>query len=327
MNRLGTSVRRVLLALAGFTLAVAGAQAAPANVHDGVVIDAASNVAYTSRPGSGMRAVDLTSGRELWRSEDAAKPLTLVGADLVAQGAPGPRGELQLAVIDPATGIARYKTTAALPQGVVARLGAELAGAFVTWAEAGGDGSAVIHWSFEPSTPRGIAPDQPVVEGLGNVASPAAPAGRRGSLRLDLTTGTLSPQATAAGNRPANPLLTELAGGDARRFASVDGRHVLESRRLPVVAGSPNRYRWTLRESGRDGATQAVLGQVDAPVSAAPFVVTEGAVVFVTRPTMRKEGDRLVDQALALRALELSTGKERFAFTLLDTTFRGPFPP
>lgn len=321
MNRLGTSVRRVLVALAGFTLAVASAQAAPANVHDGVVIDTASNVAYTSRPDSGMRAVDLTSGRELWRSTDAAKPLTLVGADLVAQGAPGPRGELQLAVIDPATGIARYKSTAPLPQGIVARLGAELAGAFVTWAEAGSDGSAVIHWSFEPATPRGISPDQPLVEGLGTVASPSAPANRRGSLRFDLTTGTLSPQATAAGNRPANPLLTELPGGDARRFASVDGRHLLESRRLP--AGSANRYRWTVR----DGATQAVLGQVDAPVSAAPFVVAEGAVLFVTRPTLRKEGDRLVDQALALRALELSTGKERFAFTLLDTAFRGPFPP
>ncbi|MDX1998078.1 MAG: hypothetical protein SF066_10210 [Thermoanaerobaculia bacterium] len=323
MNRLGTSVRRVLFALAGFTLAVAGAQAAPANVHDGVVIDTASNVAYTTHPGSGMRAVDLASGRELWRSEDAAKPLTLVGNDLVAQGAPGPRGELQLAVIDPATGIARYKTAAALPQGIVARLGAELAGAFVTWAEAGAEGSAVVHWSFEPSTPRGISPDQPLVEGLATVASPAAPASRRGSLRLDLTTGTLSPQATAAGNRPANPLLTELAGSDSRRFASVDGRHVLESRRLPAVAGSPNRYRWTVR----DGATQAVLGQVDAPVSAAPFVVAEGAVLFVTRPTLRKEGDRLVDQALALRALELSTGKERFAVTLLDTAFRGPFPP
>lgn len=322
MNRQGTSVRRVLLALAGFTLAVASAHAAPANVHDGVVIDAASKVAYTTHSGRGMRAVDLTSGRELWRSEDAAKPLTLVGADLVAQGAPGPRGELQLAVIDPRTGIARYKTAAAMPQGVVARLGAELAGAFVTWAEAGGDGSAVVHWSWEPTTPRGISPDQPIVEGLATVASPAAPAaGRRGTLRFDLTTGTLSPQATAAGNRPANPMLTELATGDARRFASVDGRHVLESRRLP--AGSANRYRWTLR----DAATQAVLGQVDAPVSAAPFVVAEGAVLFVTRPTLRKEGDRLVDQALALRALELSTGKERFAFTLLDTAFRGPFPP
>lgn len=323
MNRLGTSVRRVLVALAGLALSVAGAQAAPVHVHDGVVLDATQKVAYTAHPGSGMRAVALTSGRELWRSEDAAKPLVLVGTSLVGQGAPGPRGELQLAVIEAATGITRFKTSADLPAGVTARVGADLAGAFVTWAEAGGDGSAVIHWSFEPSTPRGIAPDQPIVEGLGTVASPAAPAGRRGSLRFDLTTGTLSPQATAAGNRPANPPLTELAGGDARRFASLDGRHVLESRRLSAEAGNPNRYRWTLR----DGATQAVLGQLDAPVSAAPFVVAEGAVFFVTRPVVRKDGERLVDQPLALRAIELATGKERFAVALLDTAFRGPFPP
>jgi hypothetical protein len=66
---------------------------------------------------------------------------------------------------------------------------------------------------------------------------------------------------------------------------------------------------------------------VPAVVAAMPFVVVGKTLYHGTPSYATQRGGKLVQQATALRAVDLKSGATRWNAPVLDTAFRGPFPP
>lgn len=327
------------LAAVGFAVLMAAVPTPARAAHllgDGAVVDPARGIAYVAQPQGGIEALDLATGKAVWRSAAAAKPLALVGGALLAQDEPGNGGALRLATLDAATGAERMRAELALPVGLVASVTDNLRGTFrIRAAVLDGDSSAVLAWTATAAPPlRGFLPpdlSRAPAGASAAVSAPAARAGgfRRGAARLDLTTGRLIPVADADAVSLAAAIDRNLAPGGSTEVSgasgtpglpSIDGRHAFTSER---VAGSLHTYRWSIS----DRATGNVLAVLDAPVSLAPFVVSGPKVIYLAQPSLRRDNGVTIRQELRLRALDLATGAESWQAVVRDSAYRGPIPP
>ncbi len=314
---------------AGFTLltALCAFTASPARaarlLGDGAVFDASRGIAFVAQPQGGIEALDLATGKAIWRSAAAAKPLALLEGVLLAQDEPGTGSALRLATLDPATGAAKARFELTLPEGSKATVTDNLRGTFRVRAAADGDRAVAIAWTATAAQPlRGFLPP----EGSRAPMIPAAAAGgfRRGAARLDLATGGVVPVAdaeivgvAAAIDRGIGSRAGAALGSG---LDSIDGRHALTSER---VAGSLHTYRWSIS----DRATEKVIAVLDAPVSLAPFVVVGNQVIYLAQPEVRRENGLTLHKPLRLRSLDLSTGAEVWQAVVRDSAYRGPVPP
>ncbi|HEX6901199.1 MAG TPA: PQQ-binding-like beta-propeller repeat protein [Thermoanaerobaculia bacterium] len=335
-------MKKIALAGGAFALLAAllapGAALAQANgsvpaLHDGVVVDPAGT-AYVMSPAGGIEARELATGNVLWRSDEAAKPLLLVDGTLVAQAPPAPEGDLVVVTLDSRRGTAKERNNIKLPPGQQARVTDGVSSSFRAQAFATNDGGVIVSWTSEDRSAQGLLPpevDTPQADAkaVAERAEALVQQRRRGAVRLDLASGKVAslPFAEAQAKAVTAPGLTARIGGADKaagevigQLTSLDGRHVLTSERNPE--DSWNRYRWTLTD-----ASGATVGTIVAPVSMAPFVVSGSRILYVAEPALRKEGNQFVDKPLRLRAVDLQTGAEAWEAAVVDTTFRGPFPP
>ncbi len=327
----------------------------------GVVVDPDRREAYVMSPRGGIVAVDLAEGAAVWRTRNAAKPLTLAGELLVGQAeAPGPANELRIVTLDTRRrGKQVTEALVELPPGVQPMIASSLNRSFT--AEVRPEpGEAAVAWEFVEQPLRGIAPGP--MEVLPGEAPPAvsaatppaarpgavdpAPVGAQepggeatvvhGAARVDLSSGTVtateatrmpapSPLAVSAGDSaPASDLGPDelLHGVPQPQFLSADGRHVLSSQR---GADDPewDKYRWTIfeRDSGRR------LGEFRTHLRYAPFFVDDTRVIYQTPPYARRQGRRMVQEPLQLRAVDLNTGAWVWSQPVRDTVDRQPPPP
>jgi hypothetical protein len=328
----------------------------------GVIVDPDHSEAYVMSPRGGIVAVDLTAGTPAWRSRKADKPLTLAGELLIGQAeAPGPANELKIVTLD--TGKRGRQVTEALvelPPGVQPAIASSVNRSFT--AEARPEpGEAAVSWEFVERPLRGISPGpievlpgeappavsaaEPPTDGPGAGApaptSVAEPGGEptivRGAARVDVSSGTVT--ATEATRIPVSPDQPTLSAGDSApasdlgpgelltgvpepQFLSADGRHVLSSQR---VADDPewDKYRWTIfeRDSGRR------IGELHTHLRYAPFFVEDTRVFYQTPPYARRQGRRMVQEPLQLRAADLRTGAPLWSQPVRDTVDRQPPPP
>lgn len=328
----------------------------------GVVVDLDHHEAYVMSPRGGIVAVDLAEGKPVWRTRKADKPLTLAGELLIGQAeAPGPANELRIVTLD--TGKRGRQVTEALvelPPGVQPMIASSLNRSFTAEAQPEA-GEAAVSWEFVERPLRGIAPGP--MEVLPGEAPPAAsaaalpaagpgaiattpmgapePGGEptivRGAARVDVSSGTVT--ATEATRMPAAPGQPTVSAGDSApasdlgpgellpgvpepQFLSADGHHVLSSQR---VADDPewDKYRWTIfeRDSGRR------IGELRTHVRYAPFFVDDTRVFYQTLPYARRQGRRMVQEPLQLRAADLRTGARLWSQPVRDTVDRRPPPP
>lgn len=323
------------LAAAGFVFLIAAAPPPARAGHllgDGSVVDAARGIAYVARPEGGIEALDLATGRAVWRSDAAAKPLALAGGALLAQDEPGASGEFRLATLDAATGLEKRRVQLVLPEGVRATVTDNLSGAFrarAVWPE--GDGPALIAWTATALPPSSgfLPPDLSLRAPAESSAAAGAPAGkgvRRGAARLDLAAGRAfpadDPEAVGIAIAIDRSLARTGSAGPAgvAGLPSIDGRHALRSER---VAGSIHTYRWSIS----DRATGAVVAVLDAPVSLAPYVVFDGRVIYLAQPALSRDRGVTVRKPLRLRALDLATGAESWQAAVRSSAYGGPIPP
>jgi hypothetical protein len=323
------------------TVAAAPSLAAEARgvaLRDEVLVDTARSVAYTMHPEGGVEAIDLQRGLSLWRSSAAERPLALNGGLLVAQARPGAQGELRIVALDVLhDGAASAEADLPMPAGIRADYAETLRHSYRASATVTAEG-VVIDWQYEPrpSLPnrmrevRGEEEEKErEMEGEqereGKLAANARGAeARSGHALFDLQAGRLLPLAPEkalrlSATRPGIQVLSAPLA-EARRFASIDGRHILTSRRVSGLSTTtPNPYRWTITEaeSGRE------LGTVEARYSVSPFLVAGGQVIHVAQPRVRIEGKNKLEQALRLRAVDLTTGLEVWSRDLRDTRFSG----
>jgi hypothetical protein len=306
-------------------------------LREGVVIAPGHGVAYLMRPGGGIAAVDLASGTVRWRSDSAAKPLTLAGDRLIAQAESRGANALDLVVLDTRSGAARGSVRIPLPAGVVATVADTPAGSFRVQADSAAS-KLVVHWEATGITAAGPAQGYLPAESEGQ--APADKAGRAlaprvvsGEAVVDLAAPsprlkTAQAAPSEGSGAPTRAALEELrapvvAGTAGRQLLSADGRHVLVTEPMDAPDFTLYRHRWTVYERSSGDR----LGSVPAMVSATPFLVV-GTTLYHAEPAhaVRREG-RFVEQATALRAVNLETGAETWKAAVRETSFRGPFPP
>lgn len=325
------------LALAAGFLAPGVAMAWTSALHDGVVVDAASGVAYVMSREGGIDALDLTSGNVLWKNRDAAKPLALADGTLVAQARPDRNGALALVMLDASKGATRGRTDVQIPEGLRANVIDGPSQSFQVKAFATSGDGVTLTWAAENVIPQGYLPTVPEAPQTAEAATAkqattaareAAEAQRkpvRGAAQLDLKAGraVAVPYEEAEQARPAIAVtvVEAKAAGGARQLTSLDGRHVLRSEPSPE-GGLWTPYRWTVTT-----ASGARVGTLDAPVSMAPFVVSDSKILFVTQPSARRVEGKITETPLRLVAFDLRTGAELWNKAFIDSVYRGPFPP
>ena len=285
-------------------------------LHDGVVVDAAQSAVYVMNPAGGIDAMGL-DGQLLWHSDAAAKPLAVASGALVAQADASDRaGELRLVALDARSGDARFQSTVALPTGVYGTAVDHLGKSFRIAAAAQGNG-VLLSWKSIETPRQGYLPAESEALAPVNKAR-----GNEGTLRLDLGSGNVAPAAKAAFNMAnLRQLEQPLKGLADRQFLSLDGQYVLVTR--PAVGEGRIVHRWMIYE--RDNGN--LVGSVESPVGASPFHVSGRTLVYVTQPSITRQGEEWVDQPLMVRAFDLSSGIELWTKEAEDTAFRGPFPP
>jgi hypothetical protein len=122
----------------------------------GVVVSLDKNEAYVMKPEGGIAAVGLAQGNELWRSSDAAKPLTVSGDLLVSQAEPKTGdGALRIVTLDTsAGGRTEVEQDVELPKGVNALIGESLNRSFKAVARVA-TGEAAVVWEYAERPLRG----------------------------------------------------------------------------------------------------------------------------------------------------------------------------
>ena len=295
-------------------------------LHDGVVVDPASQTAFVMRPEGGIDALDLASGKVRWKSRAAERPLMMVDGLLVAQAAPGERREFVLVALAPAGGAERRRFTVDLPEGVQARVAAGPAQAFKLRTFVAG-GAPIVAWTFESRPLRGVAPgrEAPTLgQEPASLARAAAAPETEGAVQVDVSAGRAVPVAIDPDEpAAARSQLAALAGAaGSRRLGSVDERHVLVSEPSLDAANYRTPYRWTIAD-----AAGATLGTFDSSVSMAPFIVLSTRLFYVAQPESHRAGAVMATAPLRLRALDVRAGTELWAVEVADTVYRGKMAP
>lgn len=282
-------------------------------------------LAFVMRTGGGIEALDLASGAVRWRSNEATRPLALMGNRLVAQAEPGGAGSLELVTLDALNGAARAKSRVPIEENVTASPVDTARATFRAWAEAS-DSRLTVRWEHSSLSASGVP--QGYLPAADDGQAPSMGGGEASfttgasSLRLE-SVDALRPMTDQAVARPGL-LEASVAGirGD-RQFLSADGRHVLVSERVASAEFRIDQHRWNVfdRESG------AKLGSFRSVVSAAPFVVVGRTLYYTSPPHVVRRGEKLARRGALLRAVDLGSGNEVWTKAVRDSAFRGPFPP
>lgn len=324
------------LALAALAApALAEAEAADSSsflLYEGVLVTPAQGAVYLMQPGGGLAAVGI-DGAERWSSEEAARPLAIVGDRLIAQA--DADGAFALVGLELDSGSLAGRADVALPKGVFARIDDDLRGTFNA-SVSPLDGDLVVAWKSTERPAQAYLPslEESMAPGSGNSAEvirgAAAKSIRESKGLIALDSSTLAvrervPTKAVVDAAGALPSLRELASGKAirgipnegRRFLSVDGTHILVSERVSL--GVAPTYNWTVYSRAGD-----LLGSIEANVSAAPFAVADGQLLFVSRSAV---GAKSGSADVMLRGVDLASGVVQWKSAVRDTSFQGPFPP
>jgi hypothetical protein len=282
-------------------------------LRDGVVIDPGAQALYVMNPDGGIDAVSLASGTTLWHSDEAERPIAASAAGILAQADATEAGVLKLALLD-RSGRLLESTTVTLPDGAEAPVTDGLSHRFLIRGVPTDNGRTFeVVWQSTYLAPRGAL----ILDG------DSTPRIHAGATTFDATSGE-----TSLMNAPPDPFpgprihVPESSRADAegRQYFSAGGGHLLAS--VGDTSSDIPAFEWTILDS-----SGARLGSFTNRVEYSPFYVGDGLVVYESRPGAWREGDRMVEQPLAVRAISLRNGGELWSISIRDTEFRGPFPP
>lgn len=310
MNTMLNSSRACQIALLASVLAALPVTAATfTTLRDGVLIS--ESAVYLMRPGGGIDALALDSGKVVWETDEADRPVALKSQTLIAQRESRSPGQLTLVTLDARRGGQAMSTALPLPDDVVASVDDRMSSRFVVGNDATTDSEQLV-WRYDTRLVQGAHTGEPA----------ATPRRRAGVLEVRSQGDTVSidTASRAAPDRPAARRIAtaDFVPKDARAFYSEDRQHILVSKR----ASGDERYRWQIhtREGDR-------LGAFPSAVSFTPFVVRNGVVLFLSAPSQRRVGAEFLSLPLMLRAVDVASGQERWSRDVRDTRYDGPYPP
>ncbi len=152
-------MQRLLRASLALTMALAHKSAGTFELRPGVVVDPNRSIAYLMKPGGSIEAVDLSSGKPIWSTARAAKPLLINGDLLIAQADPsGPGNLLRILGLDTnSKGRVAFISEIKLPGGVTASIDEGLGTSFLASARMQ-RGDLIISWRFSQQEITGVSP-------------------------------------------------------------------------------------------------------------------------------------------------------------------------
>lgn len=329
----------------------------------GILVDPADGVVYVMSQDRGIDVVDLSSGKRVWRTTRADKPLLLSGTLLVAQRDVADR--LRIVGLDTAdSGALLFRADVELPEGVRASLDDGLGTSFSVSARRHQD-DLIISWRFFKQYISGVAPLP------GETASAEQ---FSGAARIEIGTGQVEvvgpselPPSSEA-RLPENVALLVETGallgpvyhaGDvvavATRVSDEVGRrvvlhrwHSVNGQPLPDVtlfeggltlryASADNRHLLASMAGESDGPawawviysleTAEVVAEIRNTMPGAWFFLWDSSLMHESRPSRRLVDGKWLDEPLKIRAVELTTSAERWSWPVRDTAYGGPYPP
>jgi hypothetical protein len=308
-----------------------------AEVHDrssfnlgiGVIVDKIRGRIYAMSVDGGINAVDLSRGKHIWDTKAADKPIGLASDRIVCQAeAPEHSNDLKVVALDPVTGDKISTASVTLPQGIRPTVAGSFKGDFVATADAA-DGNAVVSWQFVRRPVQGLAPrTKATLSEPRRVQADAPIEPQRGSFRMNLATGAVSPVSAAdaspgqLGQQPDLGTAGRLDTIGRNQFLSADQQSILVSTKESGGTGPPS-YRLTIYD--RESKTR--LGELKSPFSVFSFFVSGTLIIHESPRYSERVGGTLVVRPRRIIAVDLKTGTERWTVEVPDTNYRGSFPP
>jgi hypothetical protein len=306
---------------AGNALAQQPTPASPYEFRSGVWLDAERGIAYLMAPESAVEAVDLGTGKDLWREKAMEKPLLASAGWLLGQKIESP-DKLSLVMMN-VEGQPQVKWNSAfqLPAGVEAAITDTKRSIFKVQACTRGAEIGVVWTSMTYEKPVLIEPGRPESRTVtGNLLVSVA----AGSIRESAERACPLPEVPqTAGPIPAPGSTT--SSGATVRYPSADGQHYLASRELPTSGGTVPTYQWEIYST----ASGERVAQIQQPEVGDWFVVRGANLIVDTPPQAELEGDGTGAvrefEPPRLRALALASGQQLWSHEYRDTRFQGDF--
>lgn len=311
----------------------ASSQVRSTELSPGVVLDTNTRQVFLMSQAGGVLAVDARSGRQLWHSDAASKPLAVHNSFVIGQAdVPTLANRLKVVALDAAHGgRLLFERSAPLPAGVSGSI-AETREHSLAVHAASSDNKTTISWQFRLNAPMRGAPlrGSDAIFGASPWSStpprtppaPVAPNVRGGAFQIDWSTRELSFGASPNAV-PTAPSATikGLAPAQTNQYVSVDGDYLL---RTEAIKDAPSEeFQWTIYR--RDSSAE--VGQMKSDVRTAPFTVLGDLLVCVIGPYGRLSEHGFFEQGRQVRGVSLTTGKVIWRQLLRDTAVRGSLPP
>jgi hypothetical protein len=343
-------------------LALAPAVAAAGQLATGVVVDPQRGAAYVMSA-SGLESVDVMTGRTVWSTAQATRPIATYAGRLLAQSAGADPGRLRLVILDAERGRLLREVVLELPSGAESRIDDRPGSLFRIEAEQAGP-HVDLRWSSERRRLQGVMPEADDAEAVRRFG---------GRVVVDLAAAVIEAR---QGGAP-DPGLVPLPAGLAREaetgvfrerpqrmgalFVATqevpqEGARALVLRRWDAqgVALSPFVLPAgvTLQLASDDGAfvllSRRIAGapppeshlwtvlsldsgyrvaELRAGTAAARFAVARGRVLYAEPAGGQRDGGGWTARPLSLRAADASGAGTGWSRPLRDTAFRGRWVP
>ncbi len=296
----------------------------------GVVVDSGQHRIYAMSVDSGVNAVDTSTGKRVWSTKVAAKPIGLAANHVICQAvSAGKENTLRIVVLNSETGETISAGTLALPQNVIPSVRETMKGNFVAAADGAND-SAVISWRFVKRPERGLPPHtKPTLPNTSDIQPDMALAApSTGAFRMNLVTGATSPIEAADINSAQTEQERRLklnAGISTlghNQFISRDLRSFIVTQEVTPNT-QPKKYTLTVY----DRATNARLGELQSRFSAFSFFIDESRIVYIASSYAERVGQGLSFRHRRIIATDLVSGLDIWSLEVPDLAYHGSFPP
>ena len=298
-------------------------------LRSGVIVDPGRRVAYVMNTKGGIDTVELDRGTIVWSTDQAAKPLALIGDRLICQVESKTLGsELRIAILNAQErGKRLVVNSTKLPSNVKTSIDETLNSSFTNYARVRGE-DIFMSWKYSFRHVEGTAPpDKRFDKKALPTSKMKLPQITSGTIRIDVSSGAMSfpkQKEIPVDLAPRTPDLAvheRLVDVPGPQFIAADGAHVLKSERI-ADDRVWDKYRWTIY----DRATGERVGEIRNFRSRASFFVLGSQIIYETGPYTRRTEKGLVHEPLKIRAANMKTGQELWSRAIRDTTYRGPFP-
>ena len=289
----------------------------------GTVVDVNNEMIYVSHPEIGIEAISIDSGKVVWHSDEAARPIMIRDYQLIAQAGVTTNGIINLVSIDSINGSVLSKKTLTAPSKVLAQTSEDLQHKFNIKSNYDTNPMGDIEWSYSYKEAQGMVTEQ-------NLTGQAKDTTTYGQIKLSQAK-TASGQSVLDGatlitlsEKPLSKLIA-MAGkflqqDDGRQFASLSRNHVLVSQ-INNELSIWEKYKWDIYDMDNQ-----LLGSFLHYNSYRPFEVVGDTVVFVTSPAMNAQGDKVIRYPFMVNAYSLSSGAQKWTHEVKDHKYTGAYP-